>query len=283
MKANPALAHAFHALHHAGQPLVLPNIWDPLGALLLQDLGYKAVATSSSAMANVLGLPDGERMPFDELLASLERIVCAVGLPVSADIESGHAQDARTLEQNIAALIDRGIVGLNIEDSGRDGRLVAVEEQVAKIKLVRRVADQAGVPLFVNARVDTYVHGGQLDHQAKLVETIRRGKAYREAGAHCLFPILLNDAEHIRAIKEAVPLPLNIMVYGQALDMPALRGLGVERISMGGSLLKVALHAMRTFAEGARNLLGTEAVRNNPVTSAYIEQLIARPHEQSGT
>ncbi len=269
-------ARAFHDLHHRGKPLVLPNIWDPLGALMLQDLGYPAVATSSSAMANVQGLPDGERMSFPDLLAALERIVHAVAVPVSADIESGHAQDGPGLEENISALIARGVVGINIEDSDRAGRLVPLGAQVEKIKLVRRAAGRAGVPLFVNARIDTYVHGGHLDHGAKLAETIKRGQAYREAGADAIFPILLNDAAHIAAIRAAVALPLNVMLWAEGPDMHTLQQLGVERISMGGSLLKIALQAMHSFAKDALLLEGTGRITRNTITSRYVGGLIER-------
>ncbi len=270
-------AERFQQLHHTGKPLVFPNIWDPLGALMLEDLGYPAVATSSSAIALSHGYHDGEHFPFDDLLRVLQRITQTVRVPVTADIEKGYADNDAQLAEHIAAVIDAGVVGINLEDSDKhsDG-LVPMNVQVEKIRLVKRVAERKGVPLFVNARVDAYVHGDHLNHAEKLAETLRRGAAYKEAGADCLFPIVLNDAEHIRTIKARINLPLNIMVWGKTLDMPVLSELCVERISMGGSFLKIALQAMKGFAEGAMQLEGTERVKQNPVTSVYVDSLIDR-------
>lgn len=270
-------AATFRALHRSAAPLILPNIWEPLGALMLEDLGYPAVATSSSAVARTHGYHDGEHLPFDQLLANLRAITRVVKVPVSADIEKGYAAGEADLETNIAAVIDTGVVGINFEDGRTDGAgLVPIAEQVEKIKVIRRVAQRKGIPLFINARVDAYLHGDAQGPARQLQEVLARGKAYKEAGADGLFAILLNDPDHIRTIKREVDLPLNIMVYGGALDMKVIRDHGVERISLGGSFLKIAMQAMHSFAVGALHCEGTDRVKQNPLSSNYLDALIGR-------
>ena len=146
-------AEKFHELHHSGKMLILPNIWDALGALLLESLGYPAIATASASIAFSNGYNDGENIPFNDLLTLLKKITTSVDLPVSADIEKGYADNDIQLEENIKLLIDAGIVGINIEDTNnKTNSLQAIEYQCNKIRLIKDVAGKMGIPLFINAR-----------------------------------------------------------------------------------------------------------------------------------
>ncbi|MBS1572752.1 MAG: isocitrate lyase/phosphoenolpyruvate mutase family protein, partial [Bacteroidetes bacterium] len=195
----------FKALHYTSTPLLLPNVWDVLGASLLEEIGYPAIATSSSAIALTHGYHDGEQIPFEEHLKQVARIAKSVARPVSVDIENGYATTDEELQENISKFIDAGIVGINYEDSDKHtNQLINIEEQSRRIKLIKNTATQMGVSLFVNARIDTYVHGNYTDSDLQLNETLKRAKAYKEAGADCLFPIIIKDYGHISTlVKEA--------------------------------------------------------------------------------
>lgn len=129
-------AEHFHKLHHTGKILMLPNIWDTLGALLMESLEYPAVATASAAIAFANGYNDGEKIPFNDLLILLKKITDSVSVPVTADIESGYAGSDTQLQQNIKLIIDAGIVGINIEDTdNKTNKIQSVETQCNKIRL----------------------------------------------------------------------------------------------------------------------------------------------------
>lgn len=270
-------AEEFHQLHLTGEVLILPNIWDALGAALLQDAGFRAAATSSSAAALSSGWHDGEKMPFTVLLAQLERITRSVSIPVSADIEAGFAHTNSELKNNITALLETGIVGVNFEDSEKkNNTLIPAEEQAEKIKLIKETASEKGIPLFVNARIDTYVHGADLSAREKLAETLRRAEIYKNAGADCVFPILLKNVEQIRILTAEAGLPVNIMAMAGSPDLKALKQAGVRRISLGSSFLKIAIHEMKRFAEKLRSLQGSNEINSNPIDSKYLNGLIPR-------
>lgn len=268
-------AEDFRQLHHHNTPLILPNIWNPLGALMLQDMGYKAVATSSSAIAQTLGWPDGERLPFDLLLKSLKLISGKVSIPVSADVESAYASAESKLEENINLLLDTGIAGINYEDSDKNtGELVPIEDQVRKIHLIRKISEARDIPLFINARIDTYTHGDHLTRDQKLQETIKRAEAYKNAGADCIFPILITDPNHIKTLINEVDLPLNVMVFPGIPDLKELAQIGVKRISLGSGFMKIALQPMKRLAEKLQNLEGLDELFGNEINSAYVNKLI---------
>lgn len=268
-------AEQFHQLHYQESPLILPNIWDPLGALMLQSMGYKALATSSSAVAQVQGYPDGEKLPFKMLLERLKLISDSVSLPLSADIESAYASSITELEDHINMLLDTGIVGINYEDSDKkSGELIDINEQCKRIETIRKTAQQRGIRLFVNARVDAYVHADHLNFEQKLEETIKRGKAYKEAGADCIFPILITDFNQIQTLIEEVDLPLNVMAFPGIPDLNTLKNCGVRRISLGGGFLKIAIQPLKKLAEKLQHLEGLDEIFDNEINSAYINSLI---------
>ncbi|HLG41415.1 MAG TPA: isocitrate lyase/phosphoenolpyruvate mutase family protein, partial [Chitinophagaceae bacterium] len=143
-------AMQFYNLHYSGELLVLPNVWDCLGAMLLENIGYSAVATASASIAYTNGYDDGENIPFDDLLILLKKIADSVNLPVTADIESGFAENDIQLEKNIRRIIETGIVGINIEDSDKKTKtLLPIAIQSDRIRLIKRVSNEMGVSLFI--------------------------------------------------------------------------------------------------------------------------------------
>lgn len=152
-------AQQFHTLHQKNELLVLANIWDSLGAILLESMQFPAIATASAAIAYTNGKHDGEQITFKHLTSILDNIVKSVDLPVTADIESGYAQSEKELATNIKELIELGIIGINIEDTDKStGQLLPIEEQCRKISLIKQVADEKAIPLFINARTDVFIH-----------------------------------------------------------------------------------------------------------------------------
>jgi len=269
-------AKQLHQLHHSGKLLILPNIWDVLGAKLLEDLGYEAIATASAAVAYSNGYNDGENIPFGEVLHILKRIAGNINVPVTADIESGFEANEKELEKNMHEHIETGVVGINIEDTDKQTKtLLPAEVQCRKIKLIKKISLEKDVPLFINARTDTYVHESDFaSPQEQLEETIKRGIAYKDAGADCFYPILLHNEQHIKAIIEALQMPVNILMMPGVPELSALQQMGVARVSLGPGFFKYAVKAMQELAIKLQNNEGTKDVTNNTVTSEYLKRLV---------
>jgi len=274
---QPEKGNLLHMLHHNGKLLVLPNIWDPLGAALLESLGYAAVATASASIALSNGYQDGENIPFKELLEVLKKIVRSVQIPVTADIERGYAKSNAELKENIKMLLDVGIAGINFEDTNKDDKtIISIEAQCEKLSVIRNTASEMGVPLFINARTDVYLQANDLPDQEKLAETIRRGKAYKDAGADGFYPIFLKEETAMKSIVKEVGLPVNILILPGIPDFKELQDLGITRVSLGPGFLKIAINAMKNTAEKLLHNEGMQEVTDNPVTSAYLNTLVSK-------
>jgi len=266
-----------HELHHNTELLVLPNIWNPLSAKLLEDSGYKAVATASASIAFANGYQDGEKIPFDDLIFILKRIVKSVNIPVTADIESGYASNNAVLKENIKRLIDTGIAGINFEDSRHDEqKLFSKEEQSEKISLIKNTAAGNGSNLFINARTDVFIKQNHLSKEEKLAEAIERGKAYKAAGADGFYPIFLKEKLSIKTMIKEVALPVNILMLPGIPDFSELKGIGVARISLGPGFLKYAIKSMKNIAEKLLHHEGMDEITGNPITTDYLKNLISK-------
>ncbi|MFF4833481.1 isocitrate lyase/phosphoenolpyruvate mutase family protein [Streptomyces sp. NPDC001315] len=244
-------ALAFRALHVPGRPLVLPNAWDTASARIVEDAGAAAVATTSAGLAWALGAADGDRLERDRAVAAVAAVASAVRVPVSADIESGYAQDPEGVAETVRAVLAAGAVGVNIEDALYDGAepLRPVAEQAERIAAARTTADAEGVPLFVNARIDTFLRGaGGVDL------TLERAAAFLAAGADGIFVPGAVDPETVKLLADGVEGPLNVLVGPGALPVAELAGLGVARVSAGSSIAQAAHAVVR---RAARELLGT--------------------------
>ncbi len=234
-------------LHHETQLLILPNIWDPLGARLLEKLGYPAVATASAAVAYSLGYNDGQNLCWGAMVEAVERVVAAVEVPVTADVEAGYSKDLEELAANIGQLLETGAVGINLEDSRFDGEgLFSIREQQERIRAVRKTAEEFGVPLVINARTDVFLSGTT---DASLSEGIDRGQAYLEAGGDCIYPILLEDLASLAKMRETLEAPVNVYASAGAPSIRELEEVGISRLSLGPGVLKATFKAMKDVAE----------------------------------
>lgn len=231
-------AARLRALHVPGHPVVLPNAWDAASARLVEDAGFPAVATSSAAVAAVLGWADGEASPVEEMLAAAGRIARAVAAPVTVDFERGYGLKAAELVERFAAT---GAAGLNLEDSDpATGVMIDAAEQADFLAEVRAAALAAGVDLVINARTDSFLRrAGTAEDQ--LAASIDRGSRYLAAGADCVYPLGVSDPEAIRALTDAIPGPVNVARGPQSgLSLGDLASLGVARVTFGPSLQRQA-------------------------------------------
>lgn len=237
-----AAVHAFRALHVPGKPLILYNIWDPGSAKAVAAAGAPALATGSYGVAEAFGAADGEKLPFADVIANLERIVAVVDVPVSLDLEAGYGADPAAVRASVQAACDAGAVGINMED-----RLPGEERPLPVEQASERIAAAAASGLFVNARTDLFK---QMTPNAALVEeTIARGHAYARAGASGLFVPFLADATAVRAICEASTLPINVTAKPELGALAEIAALGVARISYGHQPWMWAMQKLKADAE----------------------------------
>jgi len=235
MTALAELAARLRALHHAPEPLVLPNAWDAATARSVIDAGFPAVATTSSGVSAALGYADGEHTPVDEMFNAVQRITrVAPDVPVTADIESGYGLSPEDL---VKRLLAAGAVGCNLEDTdhhtppGSHTLLDAVTQQ-RRLQAVKHAASAQGVDVVLNARVDVF-----LSQSPSLQEAIRRARLYLEAGADCIFPIGAPDEPTIVSLVKEIPGPVNVIPgFRGGPGLARLRELGVRRISYAGRL-----------------------------------------------
>ena len=221
---------------HAGPGFVLPNAWDAGSARILEQVGFPAVATTSAGIAWSCGVPDGGAIDRDTMLEQVARIVAAVRVPVTADLEAGYGETADEVGRTVARAVELGVVGGNLEDAGPDG-LFGIDEAVDRIAAARAAAPRG--TFVLNARTDTYFGGVAGD---RFAATVERAHRYVEAGADCVFVPGVAEEDTIRRLAAAVPGPLNVVAgLASTTDAPTLFSWGVTRVSLGGSLARAAL------------------------------------------
>ncbi len=241
----------FRALHQSGC-FVIPNPWNVGSARYLQGLGFKALATTSSGFAHSQGFADGEQS-CDEVLAHFGEIAAASDLPVNADFENGYTDDIGRMAANVTRCIATGVAGLSIEDyTGDDANpLYDFDVALARVKAARAAIDKAGGDVVFTARTE-----GFIKNRPDLDETIRRLKAFADAGADCLYSPGIKTREQIETtVKAVAPKPINFLNSGAfGFTVKDLADMGVRRISVGGSLARVAMHAfIKTATEVAKD------------------------------
>jgi 2-methylisocitrate lyase-like PEP mutase family enzyme len=234
---------------HSGELLVLPNVWDAASAAVVAGAGFPAVATASAAVSAMLGLPDGEGAPWQDMFAAAGRIARAVPVPTTVDAEAGYGMAPREL---VDRLLGIGAVGCNLEDTDhRAGGLAEAGAHAEWLAAVRAAADDAGVPIVINARIDAFLPDRGVPGPDRLGEAVRRGRRYRDAGADCLYPIGVGARSDLAALVAELPGPINANP-GDQLDLAALRELGVARVSYGPRFYRAALAGLRTAVEALR-------------------------------
>ncbi len=223
----------FVQLHHGVTPLLIGNVWDPVSAKIFEHSGFKAIATSSWAVADSMGYEDGENIPFDLLCQTVKRISKHVNIPFSVDMEAGYGRDIPEIIQNIEKIHNLGVVGINLEDSVNN-QLQPVDDFKKTLSSIASHLSRKGMDMFINARTDAFL----LKLPLPLSETIKRIKAYENAGANGVFVPYLSDRTDIREIVETTKLPVNVLCAPELPSFRELGELGVRRISMGSAVYR---------------------------------------------
>ncbi|ANS78986.1 putative carboxyvinyl-carboxyphosphonate phosphorylmutase [Serinicoccus hydrothermalis] len=228
-------------LHHTGETLVLPTVWDAWSARAVADAGFPALSIGSHPVADSRGQQDNEGMTLDDALDSVRRIAAAVDIPVTADVESGYDTPAVEL---VGRVLDAGAVGINVEDTVHsEGRLREVAEHADYIAALRTAADEAGVELVINARTDAFM-GAVVEYADPLAEAVTRLRACEEAGARCVYPVRVPDARSLETLLAELHGPVNITAHpvdgAPSGSMDELRAAGVHRVTFG-PLLQASL------------------------------------------
>ena len=239
---------AFRALHQSGC-FVIPNPWNVGSARYMQGLGFKALATTSSGYAHSIGYADGD-VTRDMMLAHCREIAQATDIPLNADFEGGYADDPDEVAANVRLCIDTGVAGLSIEDfTGDDSNpLYDFDLAVKRVRAAREAIDKSGDDIVFTARTEGFIR-----NRPDLDETIRRLKAFADAGADCLYSPGIKTREQIEAtVKAVAPKPINFLNSGAfGYTVGDLAALGVRRISVGGTIARIAMHA---FIQSARQI-----------------------------
>jgi 2-methylisocitrate lyase-like PEP mutase family enzyme len=244
IETTRARAATLRALHAGPALLVMPNAWDAASARSFHAAGFPAIATTSGGVAAALGYADHEGAPAAEMLAAAARIIGAVDIPSTVDFEAGYGLSPSEI---VDRLVSIGAAGMNVEDSDHHGEaaLVDADDHAGRIAALKDASRRAGVDLVFNARVDVFINrAGSPDEQ--LAEGLRRARLYREAGADCIYPILLSDEAMIRAFVDAVGV-INVNVRrGGAISLQRAAELGVRRVTYATSIFREVM----TFVDG---------------------------------
>jgi 2-methylisocitrate lyase-like PEP mutase family enzyme len=272
-------AEKLRKLHHGPRILALPNAWDVVSARILEEVGHPAIATSSAAVAFAHGYPDGQRISRSEMLDGVGRIAQAVRVPVTADLESGYGKTSEEIAEFTKAMVAAGAVGLNFEDVTGDDESTHVELglQVENIRAIRETSAALGVPVVINARTDVYLM--PIGPEATRFErTVERLRAYREAGADCLFAPGLCDREIIAKLVKALGAPLNILASHGCPSLDELEKMGVARVSAGSSAMRAAMGAFQRVAKDWLAHWSYDSLMQVTVPYYELNRMMARPH-----
>jgi 2-methylisocitrate lyase-like PEP mutase family enzyme len=279
-RSRPSTAdkcRTFRKLHEAGC-FVIPNPWSVGSARYLQGLGFKALATTSSGHAHSEGLPDGGQT-IDDVLAHYAELAAATDVPLNADFENGFAADPDEVAANVTRCIATGIAGLSVEDSPNDATTPLYDSDLAlkRVKAARAAIDKAGGDVVFTARTEGFIRG-----RPDLQETIRRLKAFADAGADCLYSPGIKTREQIEAtVKAVAPKPVNFLNSGAfGFTVSDIAAMGVRRISVGGSLARGAMHAFiktaRQIAEEGKFDGFADLIGNPELNKFFAEDLKQR-------
>ena len=245
MPTQQEKAAAFRSLHE-GDPFVIPNPWDAGSAKVMEELGFQALATTSSGFAFTLGRKDGQ-VTLDEVVAHVRGLCGASGLPVSVDLENGFGPEPADAAHAIQRVAEAGAVGGSIEDYAGDAGIYEIGQAAARVSAAVEAARALDFPFTLTARAEN-----QIRANPDLDDTIARLQAYEQAGADVLYAPGLRDAGEIRTVAEATSKPLNVLAH-KGLSMSEIAAAGGRRVSVGGSLTWVAAAAMAAAAEQIRD------------------------------
>ena len=272
-------AKQFARMHQGPEILILPNAWDVGSALLFARLGFQAIATSSAGIAYSRGILDGERIARDEMLAVVRAIAGAVDLPVTTDLEGGYGREPEAVAETIRLAIKAGAVGANIEDSTKGdtrdtGKLLFdIELATQRYRAAKEAAKSSGISFVLNARVDSFLRLGTGREVA--ADSIRRGNAYREAGADCIFVPGVTDRETIALLAREIKAPINILTGPGIPSAEELGAMGVRRVSFGASLFRAAyseaVRVAREMRERGLYTINPDTMTNKMMNEAFAD------------
>jgi 2-methylisocitrate lyase-like PEP mutase family enzyme len=267
------------SLHRNGKLLVLPNVWNPIGARILEKKGFPAVATASAAISASLGYQDGEKIKRATAIDLIGRIARSVDVPVTADIETGYAESLSELEVTAQQVVESGVVGVNIEDGLEwGGGLRTIEDQCQRISAFRKSADRCGVRLVINARTDSFVSSSFTSKEEAMEEAVKRAEAFSKAGADCFYPIGPGDEATVRLLRDRIKSPINILVQPTAAPLSVMQDIGINRVSFGPYIFRSLI---RKFADIADVLLttGDYSCFSDMMSRAEVGEYLLREHE----
>jgi 2-methylisocitrate lyase-like PEP mutase family enzyme len=257
--------------------LLLPNAWDVASARILEECGHPAIATTSAGIAYSLGHPDGQRISRGEMLEVVGRIARAVRIPVTADLEAGYGTTPKDMAETVKAAIEAGAIGMNLEDVTGDDESshVAIPLQAEKIRVIRETAASLGVPFVLNARTDTYLMPIGPE-PTRFERTVERLRAYRDAGADCLFAPGLYDRDTIAKLVKAVEAPLNILATPAGPALTELEKIGVARVSAGSGIMRAAMGAVQRIAKEMLEARSCETMFAGAMPYIDLQRLMTR-------
>lgn len=276
------LGRKFLELHRGPKILVLPNAWDVSSARIFEDAGFPAIGTTSAGIANSFGYPDGQKIPRKEMLDAVRRIVEAVEVPVTADVEAGFGSTPEEVADTAGAVIAAGAVGMNLEDGveGKPDLLADITLQKEIILAVLGVAAASRVPFVLNARTDIFLYGIGPE-ETRLARTIERLNSYRAGGAQSLFAPGVKDKETIAQVVHGVAGPVNILATGGTPPIAELEQLGVARVSVGSGPMRASLGFVDRMARQLRDegvfTLMTEGALPYPDANRLVQPKRGRP------
>jgi 2-methylisocitrate lyase-like PEP mutase family enzyme len=259
----------FRKLHAGPSPLLLANCWDAGSARLIESLGAKAIATTSAGVAWAQGYPDGNALPVERLIDVVRSISRVIRVPLTVDVEGGYAEDAAAVGEVVAAVVDAGAVGINLEDG-----VSTPERLVAKIESAKGAAARSGVDLFLNARTDVYLRGLR-PPPSRVPETLTRAARYREAGADGIFVPGLFERAEVHEVASSAGLPLNLMVWPGLAPASELATLGVRRLSAGSGIAQALSARAVALAAGFLDEGRSEAFADATLSYADLNALFA--------
>lgn len=275
-----AKAQALLDLHHNGKLLILPNVWNPIGARMLEAKGFPAAATASAAISESLGYSDGEQIKLETMLDMVARIVRSVNIPVTADFEAGYSDSITGLQENISRLLDTGAVGINFEDSFDDSaHLRPIPEQVERIKAVREAAARKGIPLVVNARADSFFAEGFTSEEERIEDVITRLNAYIQAGADCVYPVGRGVKATLTTLRNRINAPINVLATAKTANLKELQSLGINRVSFGPYIFRSLLARSAAMYDEIKAMGEYDIVMNGMFSGAEIQPFLASGRE----
>jgi 2-methylisocitrate lyase-like PEP mutase family enzyme len=269
-------ARQFHSLHDGPHLLLLPNAWDAISAAIFAEAGFPAIASTSAGVANAMGYPDGQKISRAEMLSAVARIVRAVQVPVTADMEAGYGSTPEEMAETARGVIEAGAVGLNLEDSPGEGtkKLFDLSLQKEKIRAMFEVGEKLKVPLVINARTDVYLD--EIGEPAtRFDRTVERLNAFRDSGATSLFAPGVKDAETIGRLVRAVRGPLNILATAGTPPVRELEKLGVARVSVGSGVMRATLGMLSRLAKHLREQGTFEPMTDGAMPYAEANRLVS--------